>query len=385
MIGSPTGPGRVTHKPQNGKPVYSEDIPLPNHVKAIEKVLELLESEEYGVVDSLDEIGAVGHRVLIGGPKYAESVIVTKDVKDEIERLFPLGPLHLPHNLNGILACEAAMKKGVPQVATFDTSFHATMPEHAYTYAIPYDLAKKHNIRRYGFHGTSHRFISEEAIKLLGGKAEGTKIVTVHLGNGSSLAAVKDGKVIDTSMGLTPLEGVPMGTRSGSIDPAIVEFLANNEGWTVQEVTKKLNNESGVLGLSGVSSDFRDIEYVAGDSRSPNPALDDKANDPEYVYRAKLALEVFYYNVAKILASYYAVVGGADAIVFTAGLGENSPETREAIVSYLAPLGVEIDPAKNKVRGTVEISPENAKTKVFVIPTNEELIIARDTKSLVEG
>ncbi|MDR0917240.1 MAG: acetate kinase [Oscillospiraceae bacterium] len=375
------GSGHIKHTPQNGKPTFNEDIALPNHTVAIKKVLSLLGSEEYGVVANLSEIGAVGHRVLNGGPKYATSVVVTQEVIEDIKRFIPLGPLHNPHNLSGINACFEAMP-GVAQVATFDTSFHATMPEHAFTYAIPYEYTQKHNIRRYGFHGTSHRYVSERAIEKLGGKPN-SRVVTLHLGNGSSLAAIRDGKVIDTSMGLTPLEGVPMGTRSGSIDPAVVEFIADKEGFSVGEVLKVLNNESGIYGVSGVSSDFRDVEFVAGDQRSPNPDLAEQAADPELARRSKLALEIFYYNVAKIAASYIAVLGGADAIVFTAGLGENSPETRERIIAYLAAFGVTVNVEENAKRGEIEITGADSKVRVFVIPTNEELVIARDTNALV--
>jgi len=377
------GSGHIKHSPQNGKAVWEADIALPNHVVAIKKVLELLACEEYGVVSSLSEIGAVGHRVLNGGAKYSKSALVTDEVIKDIEAFIPLGPLHNPHNLSGIRACIEAMP-GVPQIATFDTSFHATMPDYAYTYGIPYEYTEKYMIRRYGFHGTSHRYISEEAAKRIG-YPKNSKIITCHLGNGSSLAAVLDGKVIDTSMGLTPLEGMPMGTRSGSIDPAIVEFLANNENWTVSETLKVLNNKSGLLGVSGVSSDFRDVEFVAGDRRSPNPELLEKAQDAKYIMRSKLALNIFYYNVSKIAASYFAVLGGADAFVFTAGLGENSPETREAITDRLAALGITIDKEANKSRGDKDITGKDSKTKVFVIPTNEELIIARDTKAIVES
>jgi len=363
--------------------VWEADVRLPNHTAAIKKVLELLESPEYGVVTSLSEIGAVGHRVLNGGPKYSKSALVTDEVIRDIEEFIPLGPLHNPHNLSGIRACIEAME-GVPQVATFDTSFHATLPSYAYTYAIPYEYTQKYKIRRYGFHGTSHRFVSEKTIELLG-SPEHSRIITCHLGNGSSLAAILDGKVMDTSMGLTPLEGMPMGTRSGSIDPAIVEFLSSNEKWTVSETLKVLNNESGILGVSGVSSDFRDVEFVAGDHRKPNASLEEKAKDPGFITRSRLALQMFYYNVAKIAASYYAILGGADALVFTAGLGENSPETRDEITKILGCLGISIDQDKNKTRGEVDITGKDSHTRVLVVPTNEELIIARDTKVIVEA
>ncbi|MDR3210168.1 MAG: acetate kinase [Oscillospiraceae bacterium] len=370
-IGDTAEPGKLKHEPKNGKPKYELDRTIADHDEAIALVLATLTSEQHGVVERLDEIGAVGHRVLTGGPKYSRSVLVDDSVIADIEAFIPLGPLHNPANLDGIRACQKAMPN-VPQVATFDTSFHQTMPEPAYIYAIPYEYYEKHHVRRYGFHGTSHRYVSEEAIKLLGGKADGTKIITCHCGNGSSIAAILGGKCVDTSMGLTPLEGVPMGTRSGSIDPAIIEFVANQEGLTRQEIFEVLNKKSGVLGVSGVNSDFRFVEAAASDPTHPNQ------------HRAQLALEIFYYNVMKYIASYYAVLGGADAIVFTAGLGENSPELREHVVGQLArALPVSIDAAKNNTRGTVDITGRDSKTRVFIIPTNEELVIARDTKSLV--
>ncbi|MDR3310899.1 MAG: acetate kinase [Oscillospiraceae bacterium] len=370
-IGIAPGSGHMKHSPQNGKPAYEVEIALPTHTDAIKAVLEKLVSPEFGVVSSLSDIGAVGHRVLNGGPKYAESALVDASVIKDIEYFIPLGPLHNPHNLSGIRACIGAMP-GVPQVATFDTSFHQTMPDYAYTYAIPYKYQEKYHIRRYGFHGTSHKYVSQEAVKLLGAKAENTRIITCHLGNGSSLAAIRGGKCIDTSMGLTPLEGVPMGTRSGSIDPAIVEYIADSEKLTVAETLHLLNHESGVLGISGVSSDFREIEAVA-----------ENGGEPLYA-RANLALKVFYYNVMKYLASYYGALGGADAIVFTAGLGENSAEARAEITKPLAGLGISLDPEKNKVRGTVDITGNGSKVRIFTIPTNEELMIARDTKAIVE-
>ncbi|MDR0813385.1 MAG: acetate kinase [Oscillospiraceae bacterium] len=358
--------GHIEHKPQNGKPVYDNEVEFPTHSEAIKAVLDVLVSPAHGVVDSLSEISAVGHRVLHGGMKFTQSVLVNNEVKDTIRSYIPLGPLHNPANLKGIESCEAVMP-GVPQVAVFDTAFHQTMPEEAYIYPIPYEYFEKHGIRRYGFHGTSHRYVSAEAVRLLGGKA-GSRVVTCHLGNGSSLAAVLDGKCVDTSMGLTPLEGVPMGTRSGNLDPAIIEFLANNEGLTAQQSVNVLNKESGVLGISGVSSDFRDLEEAAGQGN----------------HRAQLALDIFHRSVSKTVASYFAVLGGADAIVFTAGVGENAPGTRAEIVAPLACFGITIDPEKNAVRGTVDITGADSKTKVFVIPTNEELVIARDTKEIAE-
>jgi acetate kinase len=374
-IGDTVELGKLKHEPNNGKPAYVRDITITDHNHAISLVLEALTDPEHGVVKSLSEVDAVGHRVLNGGPKYSKSVLVDDDVIASIEEFIPLGPLHNPANLKGIKACQKAMP-GTPQVATFDTSFHQTMPEHAYIYAIPYEYYEKYNVRRYGFHGTSHRYISEVAINLLGGKAEGTRIITAHCGNGSSLAAIRDGKCIDTSMGLTPLEGVPMGTRSGSIDPAIIEFVADNEGLTRKEIFDVLNNKSGVLGVSGVNSDFRFVEAAAADPSHPNQK------------RAQLALDIFYYDVAKYVASYYGILGGADAIVFTAGLGENSPELRSEVIGKLSSaFGISIDEDKNKIRSSEprDITGKNSKTKVFVIPTNEELVIARDTTAIVQG
>ena len=361
--------GKFTYKPQlEGKEALNAiDVAMPTHSEAIQAVLNALVDEKNGVVASMKEIDAVGHRVLHGGQKFSESVLINEPVIEAIKECIPLGPLHNPANLMGIEACAAVMP-GVPQVAVFDTAFHQSMPKSSYMYAIPYEMYEKYGIRRYGFHGTSHRYVSGQAAELLGG-AEGTKIITCHLGNGSSMAAVKDGKCFDTSMGLTPLEGVPMGTRSGSIDPAIVEVIANNEGMTPSQVLNMLNKKSGVMGLSGVSSDFRDLDNAAAEGNE----------------RAQLALDVFAYSVKKYIGSYAAALGGCDAIVFTAGLGENSPEMRAKIASGLEYMGVEIDLEKNAKRGTVDITGANSKVKVFVIPTNEELVIAMDTEAIVKA
>ncbi|MEA4919535.1 MAG: acetate kinase [Clostridiaceae bacterium] len=358
--------GKYKHE-ANGKKA-SGDTPMATHADAIRHLTKMLLDKEYGVIKSMSEIDAVGHRVLHGGQKFSESVLVNDKVIEAIEECIPLGPLHNPANLMGINACEDVMP-GVPQVAVFDTAFHQSMPKSSYVYAIPYEYYEKYGVRRYGFHGTSHRYVSAEAIKLLGGKAEGTKVITCHLGNGSSLAAVKDGKCFDTSMGLTPLEGVPMGTRSGSMDPAIVEFIANKENISASETLTMLNKKSGVLGISGVSSDFRDLDEAAA-----------KGNE-----KAQLALDIFAYNVKKYIGSYMAALGGADAIVFTAGLGENSADMRAKITNGLEYLGIEIDHQKNAVRGTVDITGKNSKVKVFVIPTNEELVIASDTQAIVSA
>lgn len=360
--------GHIKHTPSNGRAVFDADMSFPSHIEAMEAVIEKLVSKEYGVISSMEEIDAVGHRVLHGGHKFSESVLISEAVKETIKECIPLGPLHNPANLMGINACEKAMPK-VPQVAVFDTAFHQTMPEEAYMYAIPYEYYEKENVRRYGFHGTSHRYISAEAIKMLGTKAEGTKIITCHLGNGSSISAVKDGKCIDTSMGLTPLEGVPMGTRSGSIDPAIVEFISNKNNISVSETLDILNKKSGVAGISGVSSDFRDLRSAAKEGN----------------HRAQLALDMFSYSVKKYIGSYAAAMGGVNCIVFTAGVGENTPSLREDILKGLEFMGVEIDKAANNTRTAVDITGKNSKVKVFVIPTNEELAIALDTKEIVEA
>jgi acetate kinase len=362
--------GRLKHTPvSNGKPEFKADMPLPTHMEAINAVIEKLTSSDYGVISSLKEIDAVGHRVLHGGQKFSKSVLIDDAVIDAITECIPFGPLHIPANLMGIKACQKVMP-GVPQVAVFDTAFHQTMPKHAYIYPIPYIYYEKHSLRRYGFHGTSHRYVSEKALEILGIPAEGSRLITCHLGNGSSLAAVKDGKCVDTTMGLSPLEGVPMGTRSGSIDPAILQFMFDQEGLTIHQILDILNKQSGVLGVSGVSSDFRDIEQAA-----------DEGNE-----RAKLALDIFDYDVKKYIGAYMAAMGGVDAIVFTAGLGENGPETRERICSGLEPIGITIDKEKNKFKGQQrEITGEGSKVRVLVIPTNEELVIARDTKEIVEN
>ena len=362
--------GHLKHTPVgNGKPVFDSDMDFPTHGEAIAAVLDKLVSEEYGVVASMDEIGAVGHRVLHGGSKFTASQLVTEAVKDAIRECFPLGPLHNPANLMGIEACEKAMP-GVPQIAVFDTAFHQTMPASSYMYAVPYKYYEENHVRRYGFHGTSHRYVSAEAIRVMGLPVEGSKIVTCHLGNGSSMAAVKDGKCFDTSMGLTPLEGVPMGTRCGSVDPAVVEFISNLEGITVSETLTMLNKKSGVLAVSGVSSDFRDLDKAAAEGNE----------------RARLALDMFNYAVRKYIGAYAAAMGGLDGIVFTAGIGENSPEVRANILKGLEFLGVKLDAEANKCRGKLQkISAEDSKVQVYVIPTNEELVIARDALAIVSA
>ena len=357
--------GRLTHKPQNGKPVYEADVPFPTHKEAIEAVLEKLTSKEYGVVETMAEIGAVGHRVLHGGIEFTESCVVDDACEAAIKKCFPLGPLHNPANLMGIKACQAAMP-GVPQVAVFDTSFGMSMTPEAYIYAIPYVYYENDSIRRYGFHGTSHRFVSARACEIMGKK--GTRVINCHLGNGSSVSASIDGKCVDTSMGLTPLEGLPMGTRSGNLDPAILQFIMNKYGYTADEMLNILNKKSGVLGISGVGSDFRDLEKAAKEGNE----------------RAQLALDKFAYEVRKYIGSYAAAMGGVDIITFTAGVGENGPDMRESICEGLGFLGVHVDHEKNQVRGKeTDISAADSTVKVYVIPTNEELMIARDTLALV--
>lgn len=359
--------GRLTHKP-TGKENVKMEVAMPTHTAAVSLVLEQLTDETNGVIASLDEIGAVGHRIVHGGEKFAEATLLNDEVIKEIEACNDLAPLHNPANLIGINACRELMPN-VPMVGVFDTAFHQTMPEKAYLYGLPYEYYEKYGVRRYGFHGTSHSFVSKRAAEMLGKKPEDVKIIVCHLGNGSSISAVKNGKSVDTSMGLTPLEGVPMGTRSGCIDPAILEFIANKENLTLAEVTTVLNKESGVQGLSGVSSDFRDLSAAV------------EAGNP----RAKAAIEVFCYSVAKYIGAYTAAMNGVDAIAFTAGVGENDSDVRRIVGQYLGYLGVTIDSEKNKVRGEERIiSTDDSKTVVMVVPTNEELAIARETVALVK-
>lgn len=341
---------------------------MADHSAAIQIVLSALTSSEQGVISSMNEIGAVGHRVLHGGEKFNGSVLVDEKVKEAIRECFDLGPLHNPANLMGIEACEKIMP-GVPQVAVFDTGFHATMPDYAYMYALPYEYYEKYSIRRYGFHGTSHRFVSKRCIQLLGGKAEGTKIVTCHLGNGSSISAVMDGKCFDTTMGVTPLEGILMGTRCGSIDPAIVPIIMKKEGLSPDEVDTLMNKKSGMLGLTG-TSDNREIENRA------------KSGDE----RAKLVESMLCHQLTKYIGGFAAAMGGIDAVVFTGGIGENNPQYRTRVAEKLRFLGTEIDEQANAKRGEeLEISVPGSKLKLFVIPTNEELMIAQDTKEICEA
>ncbi|WP_138206698.1 acetate kinase [Haloimpatiens lingqiaonensis] len=350
-----------------GEDKYVIETPMKDHQVAVELVLNALVDKEHGVISDMSEISAVGHRVVHGGEKYANSVLVNDDVLKNIEECIKLAPLHNPANIIGINACKKLMPN-TPMVTVFDTAFHQTMPEQAYMYALPYEMYTKHGVRRYGMHGTSHKFVSLTAAEMMGKDIKDLKILTCHLGNGASCSAVDHGKCIDTSMGLTPLEGLVMGTRCGDMDPAIVPFLMKAEGLSIEEMDNLMNKKSGVLGVSGVSSDFRDIENAASEGN----------------HRAQLALDVFHYRVKKYIGSYIAAMGGIDCLVFTAGLGENSISSREEICKGLEFFGIELDTEKNNVRGkAVEVSAEGSKVKIFVIPTNEELMIARDTMEIV--
>ena len=352
-----------------GKEKYIVKEDMKNHKEAIEHVLKALVDNENGVIKSMDEINAVGHRVVHGGEKYSDSVIIDEDVIQSIKDCISLAPLHNPPNIIGIEACKELMPN-TPMVAVFDTAFHQTMPKEAYICPLPYELYENYGIRKYGFHGTSHKYVSQKVSEVLGKDIKELKIITCHLGNGCSLAAVKNGKSIDTSMGFTPLAGVMMGTRSGSIDPSVISFLIEQEGYTINKVDEILNKKSGILGLSGVSSDFRDVLEEA-----------EKGNE-----RAKLALDIFHYKVRAQIAAYAGIMGGVDVIVFTAGIGENSSVTRRETLRGLEFLGFEIDDSKNAVRGKIqEISTSDSKIKVYEIPTNEELMIARDTLKLVQN
>ena len=357
--------GRLTHKVGGNKVV--KDIAMPSHSEAIQAVLSILVDPVDGVIKSTDEIDAVGHRVVHGGEKFADSCLIDESVIKAIEDCIPLGPLHNPANLLGIRACQTIMPS-TPQVAVFDTAFHMTMPAKAYRYAIPTEYYKNDAIRRYGFHGTSHKYVALRTAELVGKKE--FKMVNCHLGNGSSMAAIKDGKVQDTSMGLSPLAGVPMGTRSGDIDACVVQFICNKYNMSVDECLTMLNKKSGVLGISGVSSDFRDLE-------------DGAAKGDE---NCQLALDKFCYETAKYVGAYAAALNGIDVLTFTAGVGENGSYVRQEVCNYLGFMGVKIDAEKNKVRGQeMKISTEDSKVQVWVVPTNEELMIAKDTVALVNA
>ena len=339
---------------------------IPDHKVAIQLVIDALTNENHGVIKKMSEINAVGHRVVHGGERFTDSMLINSDVIAGIEACCEIAPLHNPPNLHGIHACMELMPE-VPQVAVFDTAFHQTMPKTAFLYGLPYEMYVKYGLRRYGFHGTSHRYVAQKAAEMMGEHMSDLRIITCHLGNGASLTAIKYGKSVDTSMGYTPLEGLIMGTRSGEMDPAIIPFLREKENMDAQQIDNFLNRRSGILGISGLSSDFRDLEQAAnnGDERS------------------QLAIDIFAYKVRKYIGGYVAAMGGVDAIVFTAGLGENSPFMREKICNGLEFLGTRIDPELNKIRGKArEISVKRARTKIFVVPTNEELVIARDTKRI---
>ena len=358
--------GRLNHTPNGGEKVVIEQA-MPDHEVAIRMVLDALTNENYGVIKNLDEIDAIGHRLVHGGEKFTKSVIIDDEVIAGVEECSPLAPLHNPANLIGVRACQAIMP-GVPNIGVFDTAFHQTMEPVAYMYGLPYEYYEKYKVRRYGFHGTSHSFVSKETIKFANLNPENCKVIVCHLGNGASISASIGGKCVDTSMGLTPLEGLIMGTRSGDVDPAVVQYICNKENKTVDEVLNILNKKSGVLGISGVSSDFRDVTKAENEGNE----------------RAKAANEAFIYRVIKYIGAYVAAMNGVDAIAFTAGVGENDVNAREKILSGLTYLGIEVDHEANKRRGeNTMISTPASKVKVAVIPTNEELAIARETVALV--
>ena len=361
-------PGSVlNHQPNNGEKITIEEE-MPSHKEALKTVIDALTNKDYGVIKSMDEISAVGHRVVHAGEKFAYSVVLNDEVMNALKECIDLAPLHNPPNILGIEACKELMPD-VKMVGVFDTAFHQTMLPYAYIYALPYEYYTKYGVRRYGFHGTSHKYVAERAAAILGKNIEELKIVTCHLGNGASITAVKNGKSVDTSMGFTPLEGLAMGTRCGDIDPAICGFLMEQEDLDIAGLNNVLNKKSGVLGISGVSSDFRDIENSAEEGNK----------------RAALALEVFAHKVKKYIGSYAAVMGGIDAVVFTAGLGENSVTMRENICDGLEFLGLVIDKDKNNIRGKESIiSSDDSKAKILLIPTNEELMIAKDTETLIK-
>lgn len=346
---------------------YILEKEIKNHKEAIDIVLNTLVDSKVGVIESIDEITAVGHRVVHGGERYSSSIIINEEVIKYLEECSKLAPLHNPANIIGIRACQSLMPNK-EMVAVFDTAFHGTLPEKAYIYAIDYALYKDHKIRKYGFHGTSHKYVSHKVAETMGKDIKDLKIITCHLGNGASISAIKGGECIDITMGFTPLAGIPMGTRSGNIDPSIIPFLVEECGYTIEEVSESLNKKSGVLGISGVSSDFRDIEDAASNG--------DK--------RAQLALDIFHYRIRAEIGSFIVNMGGVDVIVFTAGVGENSPETREECLKDLEFLGLTLDKEKNKVRGKLaEISQADSKIKAYVVPTNEELMIAKETVELI--
>ena len=361
--------GIFSHKTADGRSKKME-VPMKDHTAAFQQVREALTDSEVGVLENLDEVSAIGHRIVQGGALFSESVLVDEKVIEGIESLIPLAPLHNGAHVQGIRACQAVFGENVPEVVVFDTAFHSTMPPEAYMFAIPYEYYEKYHVRRYGFHGTSHRYVSHRCAELMGRPLEDLKLITCHLGNGSSITAIKDGKVLDTSMGLTPLDGFMMGTRSGALDPSVVTFIAEKENMTPQEMSELLNKKSGLLGISGVSSDDRDVTAA------------EKAGNE----RAILSHKMLVYEIKKFIGGYVAAMDGCDAIVFTAGLGENQSTHRRNICNNMTYLGLEVDEALNQemVGGREgEISTPDSKVKVYVIPTNEELVIARDTRDIV--
>ncbi len=364
--------GKLTHKNLiNGK-VLKSDIPMPSHVEATKAMIDAIIDKEFGVLESMSQISAIGHRVVQGGPWLTKPTLVTEETIEILNRCIDLAPLHTIPHLQGIAGCTAILPD-CPQVLVIDTSFHSTMPKKAYTFPIAKEVAEKNNIRRYGAHGTSHRYVASEALKYLDKPAEETKIITCHLGNGSSISAVKGGKVVDTSMGFTPLDGIIMGSRCGAVDPAIVPYIMQKENISVDDIGNWMNKKCGLVGVSGISSDLRDVKA----------AMDNGNED------AKLAFDILVYGIKKFIGSYTAIMNGLDCIVFTAGIGENDEEVRAGVISDMEYLGIKLDSEKNNNISSLEapcqISTEDSKVKVFVIPTNEELVIARDTKELVEN
>ena len=360
--------GKFTYKPDGKQAIKEADVAMPTHSEAIKAVLDALVDKDNGVIGSMAEIDAVGHRVVHGGEKFAKSVLITDEVMAAIEECNPLAPLHNPANIIGIKACQSLMPE-TPMVAVFDTAFHQTMPSVAFTYALPYEYYENDKVRRYGFHGTSHKYVAQRAAAMLGKPIEELKLISCHLGNGSSVTAVNGGKSVDTSMGFTPLAGLPMGTRCGDIDAGIMEYLMNKYNMNIKEMLNVLNKKSGVLGISGVSSDFRDLEAAGAQGNA----------------QAALAVEAFEYGVRKLIGSYAAVMGGVDAVIFTAGVGENGIGNRANIVKGLEFMGIKMDAEKNKTRGVeAEVQAADSKVKIFVIPTNEELMIAKDTAALAK-
>ena len=354
-----------------------KELPMKNHSEAMQIVVDMLTDAEYGCIKSMDEIEAVGHRIVHGGAFFSQSMLLTEEVLEKLKLCYDFAPLHTPAHIQGIQGCLAVMPEK-PQVLVFDTAFHQSMAPEAYMYALPYRMYKDYGIRRYGAHGTSHRFVAAEMIKLLGGKAEGTKIVTCHIGNGSSISAVKDGKVMDTSMGFTPLAGVEMGTRCGDIDPAVVTYMMDKEGLSTTQVNNLMNKESGFIGVSGFSSDSRDLEEAIGAG----------PENPNYE-RANLAVNILKHHIKKYIGSYAAIMNGLDAVVFTAGIGENSVRLREIVCSDMEYLGIDFDPEANRaavrLSEPAKITKEGSKVAVYIIPTNEELVIAKDTAAIVSA